>query len=1021
MPLLPGAKVRSRTDPGRIGIVERLGPHHAGIQYYVVFYGGVHGTQTVPDVDLVPHDPGVSPSQHLVNGNLAGYQAFQRLLTFQRLVRDHPLQNNIYAFNASRTRFYPYQFKPLIKLLDSPRHRLLVCDEVGLGKTIEAGLILVELRARQTMDSVLVVCPSNLTAKWKLELGLRFAEEFRILQVRDLLEYLDDYENTPGRAAISGIISLESIRADVVLDRLEALAPSFDLVIVDEAHHMRNFGRKQRRAGELLSRCAAAMVMLTATPVHLGNNNLFSLLNILDEEDFPDEYTATRRFAENEPVVRAQSLISRVPPALVDALASLQRAAGSTWVQANPLFSDVAERLQHMIDGPSVSSRDVLDLQRDVASLNLLGHMFTRTRKREVHTDVSQRRPRALVVEFSPLEREFYEAVSVFVQAESEAAGHMPVIQRWRLNTPQRRMASSVPAMVEYYRQSLPWAEADVAEEMGEDEEDEMERPSEGAAQDVLRARERLMAILRRWPTTAPDSKYECLLSILTELKTQERRCKVLVFATFVGTLEYLSRRLRADGFGARLITGSVPPEDRGGLIAEFRDNPEVEVFLSSRVGSEGLDFQFCDTLFNYDLPWNPMEVEQRIGRLDRIGQESPTIRIFNLWVSGTIEERILRRLYERIGIFERSIGDLEAILGDIVQRLERDILSKTLTPEEQAQRADEAALALEKKLQETEVLESEAARFVGTDAYFAGEVEAIRQRRRFVTAVQLQRFVDDFLRHYAPRARLEYDHAAQVGRLIPDSGLRDFIRRRHKSHDLVTLLSAGDRGLQLTFDSQTAFRAPQIDFINVLHPLVTSIVDEYSERVDMASAATHVRLRSGALTKGFYFFFVFRLRIHAARQENTLQCIILREDGEEACTASEAETILGEMVEQGEEPLAAIDFDPQVAEQARNRGYLLFLDREQQARRQVDRSNDAFVDSRLASLRTSYTKNIQKQRNLLERGVLAQRQERYLRLLKGTITRLEGELAEREADLEALRAVEVAHDEIAAGVLEVA
>ena len=96
------------------------------------------------------------------------------------------------------------------------------------------------------------------------------------------------------------------------------------------------------------------------------------------------------------------------------------------------------------------------------------------------------------------------------------------------------------------------------------------------------------------------------------------------------------------------------------------------------------MDFQFCDTLFNYDLPWNPMEVEQRIGRLDRIGQESNVIRIYNFWIEGTIEQRILDRLYTRIGIFERSIGELEMILGDELSTLERDILSKKLTPEEE-------------------------------------------------------------------------------------------------------------------------------------------------------------------------------------------------------------------------------------------------------------------------------------------------------------------------------------------------
>src|SRR3989304_8199834 len=189
-PFVIGDKVQSRTDHSRVGIIESLGPVHAGLQYYRVFWGGPAGTKTVPAVDLQRYTPAETPVENLLNGNLAGYQEFQRLITYLRLVRDFPLRNNIYAFNASRTRFYPYQFKPLIKFLDSPSQRLLICDEVGLGKTIEAGLILTELRARKTVDRVLVICPANLTAKWKLELRNRFGEEFRILQANDFFESL---------------------------------------------------------------------------------------------------------------------------------------------------------------------------------------------------------------------------------------------------------------------------------------------------------------------------------------------------------------------------------------------------------------------------------------------------------------------------------------------------------------------------------------------------------------------------------------------------------------------------------------------------------------------------------------------------------------------------------------------------------------------------------------------------------------------------------------------------------------
>src|SRR5262249_48172083 len=129
------------------------------------------------------------------------------------------------------------------------------------------------------------------------------------------------------------------------------------------------------------------------------------------------------------------------------------------------------------------------------------------------------------------------------------------------------------------------------------------------------------------------------------------------------------------------LVNGNVPPPTRAAIIDRFRDDPKVRVLLSSEVGSEGLDFQFADTLFNYDLPWNPMRVEQRIGRIDRYGQQSDKVRIYSLFLQDTIESRILERLYLRIGIFEDSVGDLEPILGPLTHEITKDIFLGRLTP----------------------------------------------------------------------------------------------------------------------------------------------------------------------------------------------------------------------------------------------------------------------------------------------------------------------------------------------------
>jgi len=1016
-----GDEVQSISDPSLIGTVVEICEFHADVQWYRVNFGPA-GRPKKPEMDLRPFVPADSPKDNLLKGNIDGYREFQRLITYQRLIRDNPLRNNIYAFNASRTRFFPFQFKPLLKFLDSPKNRLLIADEVGLGKTIEAGLILTELRARQTVQRVLVVCPANLTEKWQLELKRRFGEDFVILTASGFLEFLREYEEYPEEASINAIISLESVRKQSVLDEIDALAPGFDLLIVDEAHHMRNFGRKQRRAGLLLSASADAMLFLTATPIHLGNENLFSLLNILDDEEFPDLYTVDSRFRDNEPIVKAQICMGQLPPNVEEAINLLDKGSVSSRIKFNPVYQELMQNLQEIEFDQSqnnINRRIILEAQRGLAELNLIGHIFTRTKKREAQTNIGVRKAFPIRLKFTEQEREFYDSVTAYVRAESEKRTDSPLIQQWMLNTPQRRMASSIPAMVEYYKENLGLNENDRPEDSSitdEDLDDIVFDPN-----NLSSAKDKLKAVLTKYGDKGPDSKYDEFIRILKGLRHKEGRLKVMVFAFFKDTLKYLKNRLTEDEFKCDVISGDVNPKERTKIVADFKENTHFEILLSSRVGSEGLDFQFCDTLFNYDLPWNPMEIEQRIGRLDRIGQESPVIRIYNFWIEGTIEQRILDRLYIRIGIFERSIGELEMILGDELNTIERDMLSKKLSPEEEEELIERKAMAIEARIDELAKLEKNAAQFIGTDQFFVNEVEMIKQRRRYVTGEQMRRFIVDFLRTNCPRSRLVYDSKTNIGELYPDDRLRSMLTRYGIAAHLSRYLTSVDRGIYITFDSQTAFDNPKYDFINVLHPLTQSIVRHYTEDDKIHSNVHHIILKTDKLTEGFFVYFIYRLKIIGARGKNTLEMVILDQNIERACSDDDAEFILGVMVEKGEESKeTGYVVDQLLAENACQKATELFLERVTKIREKVKRNNDAFIERRLDSLRISYGKNLKMKRDLLEQSILRKRKERYLRMLRGTIKRLEAELAEKKRALDMLKTVQVEYDEISAGILEI-
>ena len=658
-------------------------------------------------------------------------------------------------------------------------------------------------------------------------------------------------------------------------------------------------------------------------------------------------------------------------------------------------------------------------MQRSLAELNLIGHIFTRTRKREVHENFIERHAFPIKLKFTEIEQQFYNAVTDFVRSESFRRTESPLIRQWMLNTPQRRVASCIPAMVEYYKTHLGFNSDDLPEDFELPESDgDIESSEEIIFQQV---RKRLQNIIANWTENGHDSKYEEFIKKLHEIVKQDDKCKIMVFAFFKDTLHYLNRRLTEDGFPSVLITGDVDSDERTKIIEKFKDNPDIKVLLSSRVGSEGLDFQFCDTLFNYDLPWNPMEIEQRIGRLDRIGQESKVIRIFNFWIEGTIEERILDKLYERIHIFEKSVGELEVILGDEIRNLERDLLSKSLTPREEEERVERTAMVLESRLLELGKLESESAKFIGTDQYFNEEIQMIRSRRRYITGDQLYKFFVDFIRNICPRTRLEYDSNTNLGCLYLDDQFCSIISQHRFSSELVRFMNLSKGGVSITFDSQTAFNKPHIEFINILHPLTQTILDEYKQNTKLLQNAHHVVLKTCQLSPGFYFYFIFRLRVHAARGENTLEMILLNENLKLACPLNDAEIIVAEMIEKGEEPKSGVPkFIAAHSQEAYTSAQKFFLDHIEEVKKKVERNNDLFIDRRLISLKTFYQKNITKQKNLLEKGIKEQKQEKYLRMRKGTIYRLEKELETKTKSLESQRTVGVEYEDISAGFLEV-
>lgn len=671
-----GAKVRIKTERDQVGIILDDPRKIGGECWYRVFFGA-DNERNVPEGNLETYEGGRDVESLLMEKVCGTKETLSKIVTYTKL--KNPLQNSIYSFHSSRTQFLAYQFKPLLKFLDSYKQRLLIADEVGLGKTIEAGLILVEQRARHPVDRVLIVCPSALCTKWREEMSRRFDENFTILDSKGFRGFLAELDRRGEAARLRGICSVQTLRGREVLEEIRAVSPPLDLVIVDEAHHMRNTGTLSYQLGMALSDCSDAMVLLTATPIHLGNENLFNILRILDPEEMDNFHLFQRRLKVNEHVISAQRLLRTSSGTnLSDAEKELRKVEGTEEkgrFLKNPFYLDVLQKLR-TYDG---SRKDhIVELQKDFSTLNLLAHIFTRTRKSEVDQKRPQRTAYIKKVELTPEEMDFYQKVTNYTIQKYQAGWN--TLGGFTAIMVQRQMSSCIPAMVEHYANFEPgviggreselsdldvenWSELDSVQ-------DKNSSSDIGEIQKIIRSANAVRV-------SRLDSKLKALLEILEELERTEKRRKVIVFSYFKKTLSYLKARLEESGYKCLVISGDVvstpgnpDTDERKRIIDKFRDDPSSRVLLSSEVGSEGLDFQFCHILVNYDLPWNPMVVEQRIGRLDRIGQKSERIIIFNLSIPGTIEDRILRRLYQRIHIFEESIGDLEAILGDEIRNL---------------------------------------------------------------------------------------------------------------------------------------------------------------------------------------------------------------------------------------------------------------------------------------------------------------------------------------------------------------
>lgn len=803
------------------------------------------------------------------SGRFLGINELRRILAFIRIKGD--ITNIYYSMNNSATEFFPHQFKPVMKFIESTTGRLLIADEVGLGKTIEAMYIWEELIARENSRRLLIVCPAVLCEKWKNDLFNYFSIESEIVKAKDLLDNIKQAVSQPLKKHFALITSLEGIRykekINVFFDNspranldefLEELAASnkdevFDLVIIDEAHYLRNSETASFKTASKLRDNAKNLVLLSATPIQTGEENLFNLLRILSPEEFYDKYAFYRLLEESQNFIRIANLLrSNAPLESYEELIS--EIHGGFFYKDDPLIKDFEEKLPSIIGNREIC----IDYYNKFTKKVFYSSYLTRTRKRDAFEKRPTRDAYTITYHLNDYEQYLYNSVTESLQEASEYANSFCQFQ---IIARQRQMASCMPAAFMDWKAKKENAaystniEEQLLDDLGFYSDDDDERIEDfdvvDAISDINIDIQRLMKY---------DSKYLAVKNVIQEKIKDNPNTKIIIFSFYRGTIRYLAQKFADDNISCISMMGGVGI-NKHEVVKEFKDNPSINLLLSTEVGSEGIDMQFCDTEFNYDLPWNPMRLEQRIGRIDRIGQKSDILHIFNMICSNSVEDRVLSRLYERINIFKHSIGDIEEILGNEIQNLALNLLNRDLTEEEKLRKADETIDTIIMKKNQLEELESSASTSVAYKDYLIQNIEEAKKTERFIHSIDLMFYVRDFLESTWPGSKfLDFTsiNKAALITLSPEGALSysEFLNKE----GLNSSLKYGSELLCL-FDATQRDKVKRTNYevISYSNPLIKWITEEKSKYPTASYGCSSVKLydKENKFHKGIYSYWI--------------------------------------------------------------------------------------------------------------------------------------------------------------------
>jgi len=572
-----------------------------------------------------------------------------------------------FGLSISRVDPLPHQLDAVYgHLLKSPRCRFLLADDAGAGKTIMAGLLLKELKLRGLVERALIICPANLAFQWQREMADKFQEQFRVLRGADLrVQYgVNMWNEHP-----CVVTSMDLAKRDEILPSVRQ-ADDWDLVIVDEAHRMsaRDSEHKSERykLGELLREKTAHFLLLTATP-HKGDPANFSLfMQLLDQEAFADVKSIHDAIDEGE----SACYLRRTKEVMVD---FPRPQSDGTW-KAAKLFT---RRIPHTV---------AFDLEGDEFALYRSVTNYVKTQSLKAQSCGDDRRSRAVGFIMAMYQRRM--ASSIYALRQSLE----------RRQKKLRELLETANRLGEIPMPEVPtedeWEEMDDAER--ERRERELEMATLARRKPELESELQELAVVITQARRVEDSGNEMKLSRLKDQLTNQGifadpEQRLLIFTEYKDTLTYLVDNLRNWGLTVGQIHGSMKPgsrDEEGTRVNAERNfwDLKTQVLVATEAAGEGINLQCCHVLFNYDIPWNPNRLEQRMGRIHRYGQTKDCL-IFNFFARNTVEGRVLQKLLDKLQAIRDALDDdaVFNVVGEVlpanqIERLLRDFYAGRLS-----------------------------------------------------------------------------------------------------------------------------------------------------------------------------------------------------------------------------------------------------------------------------------------------------------------------------------------------------